>query len=269
MGYIYSIRNTSNDKLYIGSTINLKKRWREHKWSLNNNRHHSPHLQKAWFKYGPEVFVWDILHEVKDDKCLVDEEQIFLDAFQPEYNVLKQAQNRLGVKHSEKTKQKLSKLYKGKTFEERFGKKRAEEIKEKIKNSNKNKIVSSETKQKISEAKSGILLSEKTKQKISEANKGQIPWNKDLKGAQEAWNKGKKLPSISDKHKQKISEAASKKTYIFDLEFNLIQEFDKIGDVIQFTKGSRVGVYNAIKNKKKFKNKYYISHGITWNSGSE
>jgi len=42
---IYKIRNKQNNKVYIGSAVDIKKRWRDHKWNLKENKHHNPHLQ--------------------------------------------------------------------------------------------------------------------------------------------------------------------------------------------------------------------------------
>jgi group I intron endonuclease len=65
---IYKILNTVNGKVYIGSATDIKKRWRDHKWYLNHNKHHNSHLQSSWNKYGAEIFEFTILLE-----CLVDE----------------------------------------------------------------------------------------------------------------------------------------------------------------------------------------------------
>jgi hypothetical protein len=75
-----------------------------------------------------------------------------------------------GKKHTEETKQKMSKALKGK----------------------KRRKTSEETKQKMSEALKGKKHTVETKQKISETLKGQIPWNKGKKHTVET--------------KQKISE---------------------------------------------------------------
>ena len=31
---------TKNDKIYVGQSVDIKKRWREHKRELNNNSHY-------------------------------------------------------------------------------------------------------------------------------------------------------------------------------------------------------------------------------------
>lgn len=60
---IYMIKNTVNNKVYIGQTKAFKYRWQQHKSDLRNNRHHNKHLQFAWFKYGEDVFTFEIIEE--------------------------------------------------------------------------------------------------------------------------------------------------------------------------------------------------------------
>ncbi len=58
MQAVYTIKNVINNKIYIGSAVNIKKRWHEHRNLLNNNnnnKHHSPILQNAWNKYGKKI----------------------------------------------------------------------------------------------------------------------------------------------------------------------------------------------------------------------
>lgn len=49
---VYMIKNVLNNHKYIGSTKNFKQRLKQHLSDLRNNKHHSPHLQAAWNKYG-------------------------------------------------------------------------------------------------------------------------------------------------------------------------------------------------------------------------
>lgn len=58
---IYKIENILNSKVYIGSSKDIKRRWREHLCYLKLNKHHSSHLQYSFNKYGAEVFKFSIL----------------------------------------------------------------------------------------------------------------------------------------------------------------------------------------------------------------
>jgi group I intron endonuclease len=53
---IYRILNTVNLKNYVGSTIRLEKRWREHRNDLVRGTHGNTYLQMSWNKYGEENF---------------------------------------------------------------------------------------------------------------------------------------------------------------------------------------------------------------------
>lgn len=48
---IYGIFNLVNGKVYIGSAINLKKRFSDHKGRLQKQKHRNGYLQNAWNKY--------------------------------------------------------------------------------------------------------------------------------------------------------------------------------------------------------------------------
>ena len=82
--WIYQIRNKVNNKIYIGSTINLERRWESHIYQLKNNIHHSIKLQKAWDKYGEDNFEFSIIEEFnsdnEDDKYI--KEQYYLDLYE-------------------------------------------------------------------------------------------------------------------------------------------------------------------------------------------
>jgi group I intron endonuclease len=59
--YIYEIKNKINGHRYIGSTVNFKSRWANHKTTLRGKRHHSFVLQKAWDTYGENNFEFNLL----------------------------------------------------------------------------------------------------------------------------------------------------------------------------------------------------------------
>jgi len=75
---IYKIRNLVNEKFYVGSTVNMKVRFREHRKQLRGNRHHSKHLQAAWNKYGEEKFIFEVVEQVPPEKSLQAAEDVWL-----------------------------------------------------------------------------------------------------------------------------------------------------------------------------------------------
>ena len=82
---IYRIRNLINNKVYIGSTKNMKLRWAKHKALLRHNKHQNTHLQSAWNKYGEDAFVFEVIEECKTED-LISREQFFIDSLNPDYN---------------------------------------------------------------------------------------------------------------------------------------------------------------------------------------
>lgn len=83
---IYKIINLINGKFYIGSSKNLRNRLWKHRSLLRHNKHHNPHLQNSWDKYGEDNFDYCIL-EVCDEKCQYEREQYYIDSCHPEYNI--------------------------------------------------------------------------------------------------------------------------------------------------------------------------------------
>ncbi len=61
--FLYKIENKINGKVYAGITSNIKRRWKEHRNTLKNNKHHNKHLQGAWNKYGTESFSFDVINK--------------------------------------------------------------------------------------------------------------------------------------------------------------------------------------------------------------
>jgi group I intron endonuclease len=81
-GGVYCITNTANGKVYVGSSINLKRRWDGHKRDLRRQKHHNIKIQNAWNYYGEEKFEFSVLEYVTHIKFLVDAEQRWIDLFQ-------------------------------------------------------------------------------------------------------------------------------------------------------------------------------------------
>lgn len=65
--YIYIIKNTINNKVYVGSTKNIKTRKYSHFRLLKNNSHHSHYLQKSFNKYGIKHFIFECISEHDDN----------------------------------------------------------------------------------------------------------------------------------------------------------------------------------------------------------
>jgi group I intron endonuclease len=83
---IYKITNKINGKCYIGQSVDIAKRWREHSvWAFNPKRPEYEYpLYRAIRKYGIESFAFEIIEQVKvRDQLTPKEVYCFL---KPDYN---------------------------------------------------------------------------------------------------------------------------------------------------------------------------------------
>lgn len=147
---IYKILNKANNKFYIGSSDFIRRRWREHIVLLNSNKHYNSYLQNAWNKYGENTFEFSVI-EYCDSKILIQKEQFWLDWFKPYdenigYNISFVAGNCSGVKHSPEFGQKVR--------ERRLGTRHTEETKAKMSKAHKGSIMPKEAIDKIIASKS-------------------------------------------------------------------------------------------------------------------
>jgi len=158
---IYLIINKVNGKMYVGSAMNCKRRWSEHKTALNKNKHckHGKcYLQHAWILYGAENFKFVIFeNEIPTEDLLLWEQAVldFYESYNPDkgYNNVKFAGSNRGWKPSQETLIRMSKAQKGKLF-------------------------SLETRTRMSESqKNKPLITEETRVKLSETHKGEKHWN--------------------------------------------------------------------------------------------
>lgn len=74
---VYEIRCTVTNKLYIGSSVDIKYRWTQHRARLKEGRHRNTHLQAAWNKYGESAFQFTVLQYVeRSDLLRIEQEWI-------------------------------------------------------------------------------------------------------------------------------------------------------------------------------------------------
>ena len=115
IGHIYIIENKVNGKLYVGSSINPKQRWRQHRFQLKRGTHHCRHLQNAWTKYGSSEFTFLVVERDVDLLFLSAREQFTM--WRYEVNCYNQSlhvdQPSYGYKHSTETRRLMSLTRKG------------------------------------------------------------------------------------------------------------------------------------------------------------
>lgn len=222
---IYCIRHDiPGGKWYVGSSINIASRWRQHKRALDAGNHRSKHLQNAWNKHGHEAFAFEVLEHVDCIEALIAQEQWWICALEVwnhanGYNTAKIAGigSQTGLVRSEDAKARMRMA--------QLGKKRSVAHRAQISASSHGisdehrKVMvyarkasgythSQATRDKISIAKTGVKLSAETCAKLSAAKKGR----RLADAHRQSIRKAKLGKPLSAEHKASIanSEAVAK-----------------------------------------------------------
>lgn len=78
-GKIYQFTCIENGRRYIGSTVRSEKQRRsEHLHLLRNGKHHSPHFQRCFDKYGEGAFIFEVIEIVDDLNFMLCREQFHI-----------------------------------------------------------------------------------------------------------------------------------------------------------------------------------------------
>lgn len=217
---IYSI--TINDKIYIGSAVDFRKRWALHRHYLKTNKHKNPCLQNAWNCYQESVF--EIICECPR-ACLLGMEQYYISKFFDNqvncYNINPIAGSGLGHKMSEGNRLRLVERNKGNSYakghQNALGYKHTNEAKEKIAEAGVGRQHTEESKKKMSHS-----CSDKTKKLISESRIGykhsdetreKLFGNKNCLGRKlsketiQKISEGNKGRAVSEETRKRMSEA--------------------------------------------------------------
>ena len=181
---IYKITNRDSGKCYIGQSVNVFKRWKEHS---NLAVKKKSAIQHAFELYGIDKFSFEVLEEC--DREMMNDREVhwiaYFDSVSPNgYNLTSGGGQAFTV--SDETKKKLSSANKGK--------KHTKETKAKLSASHKGKKQSEEHKANISAAKKGKPSTKKGKTTPPE-----------VRAKISAGKKGKKIGPQSEEHKAKLS----------------------------------------------------------------
>ena len=250
---IYKITNLANNKVYIGQSVDIENRWRQHIQELNNNAHINKHLQSSWNKYGSQNFSFSVICECNEDK-LTELEQYWIDMYgginsklnynnreagnkgrlsQDSINKCKESAKK--VKHnplSESTKIKISEALKGRPCPNK-GYKHTEEIKKYI--------------GECSRGRKHKPLSEEHRKKLSESLKGKPAWNKGIpsvmKGTHLSEENIIKLRNLDRKNKYAVAQ--------YDLQGNLLNTFQSTMEAERLTGVTNSGISACCRGLQK------------------
>lgn len=129
---IYMVCNKINGFVYIGQSIDIDNRWKQHRRELKNNSHVNQHLQNAWNKYGKENFDFVIIEECVE--CDLNDREIYwikaYDSCNNGYNmteggnntrpsqevIKKLSESHKGIKQSDETRRKIGEAQRRKVY---------------------------------------------------------------------------------------------------------------------------------------------------------
>jgi hypothetical protein len=196
MAYVYGHYKADTGELfYIGKgsdTRAWKKNRRNQYWKNIVNRH----------GFVVKIIYDDLTHDEAYDK-----EKELITEIGLENLANFQIGGRITIDRSDETRAKISKAFKGKPLSEEHRRKigaahknraKTEAHRKKLSDALKNRKFSEESLKKMSESRRNKKLTVEHRKNISKAVKGNSAC---------AWNKGKKLPPLSEEHRKKISEA--------------------------------------------------------------
>jgi group I intron endonuclease len=150
---VYQIKNKLNEKVYIGSSVNVENRWYQHKKFLRDNSHCNEYLQNSWNTHKEESFEFTILEVLEEEKELFIKEQYWIDICSSfirdkGYNIQQYAgSGNRGICFTQQHKDKIR--------DSRIGKKHSIETKNKIGKISKNRFPTEDTRKKLSSCKKG------------------------------------------------------------------------------------------------------------------
>jgi group I intron endonuclease len=204
---IYAIRNILDNKVYVGKSINITKRFNRHKRSLLLNTQQNKHLQAAWNKYGEKAFVFEIIELCTEAE--LNSREIYwitrIDSLNPIYGYNKKS----GGEGGKLTHDALLRMIKS-----HIGKKLSREHRKRISMGNLGHSVSQKTRNKIGKAHKGKPKSEEHKKSISNTLLGRVLPLKTRQKMSKA-RKALNLKDVTCPHCGKIGKPSGMYSYHF------------------------------------------------------
>lgn len=173
------------ERVYIGSSQNISKRWNEHRKALEDGTHYNLKLLRSWRKYGPGEFA---IIEACEMENLIEREQFWIDELRcVEFglNLSPTAGSPRGCKRPREATQRARETYANlpaerkaeisrKISEATRGKKRSEETRARMSAAQRiPKVISEDTREKMRQIHRN--RSEETCRKLSEAARNRSP----------------------------------------------------------------------------------------------
>lgn len=293
-GIVYLYRNTINDKIYIGQTLDEKRRKRKHKYARDNYPFHN-----AIRKYGYDKFEYKVLFYTSSKskerlKVIIDALEIYyIRKYNSTdknigYNLAKGGDGTVGVVLTKETKDKISATKRSQHLHH------SKERKEYMSKINTGRVFSPESRVQLSNSRSGIPVSKDTKIKISNSLKGNPAYNrlpvlqlsldgKVLNEFSSAVEAGKSLGKLSGSKISQCCKGNRKTAYGFKWKYkdkthyvpksivqltmdgDFIKEYSSMNDILEnFLKPTGITSLSNLKTLLRTPNKRSTAYGFRW-----
>lgn len=254
---IYSLYNKINNKYYIGSTTKClyDRISRYYKPSELNSSNRI--INKALLKYGYENFSILILETYTNESntYILNREQFYLDLLKPIYNVAKIAGNTSGVLHTEETKMKLRELKLGTLLNESA--KENMRIKLLGNTNSLGHIHSDFSKLKMGKSRENPIyvynINNEFIYKLDSYNNAATHFECNRSSISKYTNS-----NLIFKNNYYLKSKILIKIELYDINYNLIQLFDKYNEIALYLNVNISSIYSYIKSERLFLEKYYI-----------
>ena len=255
---IYKITNTLNNKCYIGSAVNIKTRLYKHLYELKKQTHRNNYLQKSFNKNGCEVFdveILELFEKINYQELLNIEKTyiLYFDSIKKGYNLMLDNSSFLtdlnkSKKHIDENIKKTSKSVCAINIETNKLECTFDSISDASRFFNTSSSnISRVCKNKLNYIK-GYTFCYAEEYDI---NKNYI---KNLT------RKGIKLSENHYKNLKKSNQLRlGKKTFKYDLNFNLIEVYNSMSDAEQKNNLNKESLRRKIDNKTPFEGFYWVS----------
>lgn len=192
---IYTIRHLTTGRCYVGSAVNIKRRWAQHRSAIKRGVHPAKHMMAAFQKYSSDAFTFEVLEEcdISIEAVRIERENYWMQRLKPVFNNAPAAGTILGMKQTAETRAKISAALKGHVP--------SPERNAKISASNMGRVISAESRAKASATLKGRVISDEWRANISAGGKGRKVTD-EQRTHMSAAQKGR---IISPEHRAKIS----------------------------------------------------------------
>lgn len=102
---VYQIKNNTNGKIFLGSSMNLSGKFNSNRFQLNFKCHPNKELQEDWNLYGSDAFSFEILETLESEEIPKDTWRDALSALEDKWLTTLQPYGETGYSKQKKIKE--------------------------------------------------------------------------------------------------------------------------------------------------------------------